>query len=52
MESGSKEARIILAIEAIKMRHIKSRREAVRVYNVPESTLRVRMAGKSALVER
>src|SRR3984957_11195412 len=48
----TQEARIILAIEAIRMSKKLSRREAAKLYNVPESSLRLRMNGHSTLRER
>jgi hypothetical protein len=40
-----KEARIILAIEAIRTTYKLSRRRVAAIYNVPEATLRARMTG-------
>ena len=48
----TQEARIILAIEAIRMSKKLSRRAAAKLYNVPESSLRLRMNGHSTLYER
>jgi hypothetical protein len=45
MSVQTKEARIILAIEAIRTTQKLSRRRAAAIYNVPESTLRARMTG-------
>jgi hypothetical protein len=48
----TQETRIILAIEAIRMSKKPSRRAAAKLYNVPESSLRLRMNGHSTLRER
>ena len=48
MPPTSKEARVILAIEAIKNDENLSLRTAAKLYNVPESTLRYRRSGKPA----
>jgi helix-turn-helix, Psq domain len=46
MPVQTQEARIILAIEAIRTSNRKlSRRNATKIYNVPESSLRLRMNG-------
>ena len=47
----TQEARIILAIEAIQSSKKLSRRSAAKIYNVPETTLRRRMAGLTARPE-
>ena len=47
MEIQTKEARIILAIEAIRTSKRLSQRSAAKIYKVPESTLRDRMAGRT-----
>jgi hypothetical protein len=52
MEIQTQEARIILAIEAIRTAKKLSRRSAAKIYNVPESTLRLRMNGHTTLHER
>jgi hypothetical protein len=52
MEIQSQEARIILAIEAIRASKSLSCRKAAKIYNVPESTLRDRMTGRTPLNER
>ena len=46
MEIQTQEARIILAIKAIRSSEKISRRSAAKIYNVPESTLRDRMTGR------
>jgi hypothetical protein len=51
MEIQTQEARIILAIEAIQSSKKLSRRSAAKIYNVPETTLRHRMAGLTARPE-
>jgi hypothetical protein len=49
----TQEARIILAIEAIRISKKKlSRRKAAEIYKVPESTLRDRINGRATLPER
>ena len=48
MESVSKESRLLLAIQSIKKRDGTSIREAARIYNVSQTTLRARMNGRSA----
>ena len=45
MSVQTKEARIILAIEAIRTTQKLSRRRAAVIYNVPELTLRARITG-------
>jgi hypothetical protein len=45
MPSTSKEARVILALEAIQNDRNLSLRAAAKLYNIPESTLRSRRAG-------
>ena len=52
MEIYTTEARIILAIEAIRTSKNLSRRAAAKLYNVPESTLRLRMNGHLPLSDR
>jgi len=52
MEIQTQEARIILAIEAIRTSKKLSRRSAAKIYKVPESTLRLRMNGHTSLHER
>lgn len=47
MEIQTKEARIILAIEAIRMSKKLSQRSAAKIYKVPLSTLSDRMAGRT-----
>lgn len=42
------EGRILLAIQAIKSGQIKSVRSAARIYDVPQTTLAARMAGRVA----
>jgi len=48
----TQEARIILAIEAIRTSKKLSRRKAAKIYEVPKSTLRNRMNGRTTLPER
>jgi hypothetical protein len=48
----TQEARIILAIEAIRMSQKLSRRAAAKLYNVPEPSPRLRMNSHSTLRER
>ena len=48
METTSKESRIILAIQALKRSQKLSIRSAARIYNVSETTLRERRAGRPA----
>jgi hypothetical protein len=52
MEIQTQEARIILAIEAIRSSKKMSRRSAAKIFKVPESTLRLRMNGHTSLSER
>ncbi len=47
MDVQTKEARIILAIEAIRTSKRLSERSAAKIYKVPESTLRDRMASRT-----
>jgi hypothetical protein len=51
MTAPSKEARVILAIEAIQTSKNLSRRAAAKLYDVPESTIRDRMNGRPAAQE-
>ena len=52
MSVVTQEARIILAIEAIRTSKKLSRRKAAEIYKVPESSLRLRMNGHLPLSER
>jgi helix-turn-helix, Psq domain len=53
MSVQTQEARIILAIEAIRTSKKKlSCRATIKIYDVPESTLRSRMNGRTPLSER
>ena len=52
MSVQTQEARIILAIEAIRISKKLSRRKAAKIYEVPETTLRDRMNGRTTLPER
>ena len=52
MEIQTQEARIILAIEAIRSSKNLSRRSAAKIYRVPETTLRRRINGQLYLPER
>jgi helix-turn-helix, Psq domain len=52
MQIQTNEARIILAIEAIRISKKLSRRKATKIYNIPETTLRDRMNGRTTLSER
>jgi len=52
MPVQTKEARIILAIEAIRTSKNLSRRAAAKIYNVPETTLRDRMNGHTSIANR
>jgi hypothetical protein len=53
MQVQTQEARIVLAIEAIRTSKRKlSRRKAAEIYNVPESTLRLRMNGATSIRDR
>ena len=47
MSSFSKEQRVILATEAIQNNRNLSRRQAARIYEVPEATLRNRINGRT-----
>ena len=47
MASQSKESRIILAIQAMQQDKNLSRRRTAKIYDVPETTLRDRMKGKT-----
>ena len=51
MESQSKENRINLAVQAIQRDKKLSRQRAAQIYNVPESTLRDRINGKTPKAE-
>jgi hypothetical protein len=51
MEIQTQEASIILAIEAIRSSRKISCRSAAKIYEVPESTLRDRMAGRTPRAE-
>ena len=46
MQIQTQEARIIMAIEAIQSSKSISRRKAIKIYNIPELTLRARMNGR------
>ncbi len=48
----TQEARIILAIEAIRTSKKLSRRKAAKIYEVPESTLRDRINGRTTVPKR
>ena len=48
MSSFSQERRIILAIQAIQNNQNLSRRQAAKIYEVPETTLRDRMSGRTS----
>ena len=52
MSVQTQEARIILAIKAIRTSKKLSRRKAIKIYEVPESTLRLRMNGSTPLPKR
>ena len=52
MQVQTQEARIILAIKAIRTSKKLSRRKAAEIYKVPESTLRDRINGRTTLPER
>jgi hypothetical protein len=52
MASQTQEARIILAIEAIRTSKKLNRHAAAKLYNVPYSTLCTRMNSRSTLCER
>lgn len=47
MKTQNKETRIILAIQTIQSSKKLNRRSAAKLYNIPESTLRDRMAGRA-----
>ena len=47
MSSFSKERRVILAAEAIQNNRNLSRRQAARIYEVPEAILRSKMNGRT-----
>ena len=51
MANSSQEARVLLAIEAIKSSKKLSIRAAARTYNVPYTTLSSRMSGRTPKVE-
>ena len=51
MQIQTQEARIIMAMEAIRTSKKMNRRAAAKLYNVPESTLRDRLAGRSSRLE-
>jgi hypothetical protein len=51
MEMQTQEARIILAIEAIRLSKKLSYRSAAKIYKVPESTLRYRINGRTPRTE-
>lgn len=52
MQVLTQEARIILAIKAIQSTKKLSRRTAAKQYNVPETTLRYRMNGRTVMADR
>ncbi len=52
MSVQTQEARIILAIEAIRTSKKLSRRKAAKIYEVPESTLRDRINGRTTVPKR
>jgi hypothetical protein len=52
MSVQTQEARIILAIEAIRTSKKLSRRKAIIIYEVPESILRLRMNGYTLIRDR
>ena len=52
MSVQTQEARVILAIEAMRASKKLTRRAAAKIYNVPETTLRRRMNGQTALDDR
>jgi hypothetical protein len=52
MQIQTQEARIILAVEAIRTFKRLSCRAAAKIYKVPKSTLQDRMAGRTTLSER
>ena len=47
MEIQTQEARIILAIKAIRTSKKRSRRSTAKIYKVPEATLRDRITGRT-----
>jgi hypothetical protein len=51
MPPQSKESKINLAIQAMQRDKTLSRRHAAKIYDVPESTLRDRMDGRTAKPE-
>ena len=51
MESSSNERRIILALQAIKRDPKLSVRAAAKIYNIPQTTLRDRRAGKRSRLD-
>jgi len=51
MEIQTQEARIILAIEAIRTSKNLSCRKAAKIYIIPEATLRFRIAGRLTCIE-
>ena len=52
MKIQTQEARVILAIEAIRSSKKISCRAAARLYNVPETTVRYRMNGRTTIADR
>ena len=52
MQIQTQEARVILAIEAIRSNQKISCRAAARLYNVPEATVRYRMHGRATMADR
>jgi hypothetical protein len=52
MPIQDQEARIIIAIEAIRSTKKMSRLRAAKIYNIPESTLRNRINGRTPINER
>jgi hypothetical protein len=52
MEVYTQEARIILAIEAIRISKKLSRRQAAKIYNIPRSTLTDRINGHTLIRDR
>jgi hypothetical protein len=52
MSVQTQEVRIILAIEAIRISKKLSRRKAATIYEVPESTLRLRINGHTSIRNR
>lgn len=51
MQVTTQEARIVMAIEAIRTTKKMSRRRAAKLYNIPESTLRDRINGRPTISE-